>query len=1283
MKSWVSKILEKCGMVLAAGIIFAALLVSITRLLTPVLMEHRADFEKLVSDQIGRPVMIREISIHWHGYEPRIALEDVTLLDLEKETPSLKIERLEVDFNIWRSIWHRQILTESITVSGVELTIDHQDKGQFQIGNLGAVNMQDTTTGQSVHADLILNWIFSQPRLVLKDIDVRYIPLNYPPRHLTLKALALRNSPTHHVLDGSATLNQEMPVNIEIHLGWDGDVRKLPEANGHVYLYFEGMSLPQWLGKYTWQGLQIKQGLASTKLWVRWNKNQVYKVQNTFEIYNLELYSTVTKNSQLVNRISGNLGWKTVGKMQTFAGDALYIDLPDHLWPATNFTVQATADADNNLVLNKVEINYADIADVKHFLLMTSFLSDAERKLILGLSAEGQVLDLKARLPADWSDYAHLSVSGRLQNFNLDAWQKIPTIKNFTGGGSWDGNAGGIQLASSQTTIVLDNYFTNPLYLERLNGNIGIKRDDVGTLTLNTYDLYADTGNLALHVKGAVTLPQNDTPTLAINATYACKDASTFHQYLPLKIMDPSLATWLKNAFVKGQMTDGTAIIQGNMKNFPFTPDTGKFLATAKYNDLELNYGPGWPHVSQIKGEITFAGSDMKVVVHSGVMLNIPVSDVQGEIPYIGDLAPQIINVEATIHSDLAKGVEFIQKSPLQKTLGKNFNGVNLTGPMQLKISLSLPAKNPDQAKILGVIDSTAGALQMPAWKLNLEQLKGAVTFTENSLSATNLQGQIFNKPATINITTLNDKGQSGQTSITLNSNISTYTLEDWLNLSFNNIVQGATDYQVQLLLSPPMAKTSTDQLIITSNLRGVAVDLPAPYGKTSDQQNSFQAAIDLTESKYLKIKLSSAKTLSAAFSLQKDNQQLKLFSGEIKLGSDDAAWQTAPGILVSGQIKELDVTTWQDYFAGLNKNNHSTPQNSLKLLRGINISADVLHVMNLSLHKANVQASVAKSAWDIKMASSEIGATINLPFNINDNAVTGHFDHLTLDSKMAMSKTSKLDPRTLPSMVFTLANVSYDEVRFEHVNVNLQSAANGIVFKELNINQPDLQLNATGEWTQAGTSLQGTVSTPHISDVLKNWGFNSANLLGSTANLNFKLNWPGAPYGPTLSGLSGTLNLKFGEGKIINLSDSTNSKIGLGRLLNIFSLSSLPRHLSFNSKDTAQGFNFDSMNGDFNFRNGSVFTDNMRIEGPVASIAIKGRIGLVAKDLDLRMGVSAHVTGSLPLVAAFAGGPVVGIATLVVDKVVTSQMSKVATYDYTVTNSWANPVWQKATGSN
>jgi uncharacterized protein (TIGR02099 family) len=1276
MKKTILLILDKLGFVLAACIVFAALLVSITRLMTPVLMEHRADFEKFVSEQAGRPVMIREINIRWHGYDPQISLEGVTVFDLSAQTPTLKLNRLEVDFNILRSIWLRKIFIQSLTITGVELTIQHQEKGQFEIGNLGAVNMQDTATGKSVQADLIFNWVFSQPRLALKEIEIHYIPAKFPPRSITLKVLALRNSPRHHVLDGSATLNQEMPVNVDIHLGWDGDIRKLPEANGHVYLYFEGLSLPQWFGKLSWQGLHVTQGLASTKLWMRWNKNQVYKVQNTFEIYNLELYSSVTKNADMINRISGNLGWKKEGTLETFAGDEIYLDLPNHLWPATTFTVQALADSDENLTVNNVKFNYADIADIKHFLLKTELLSDDNRQKLLMLGAEGQIQDFQAQVPADLNDLQHWSISGKLNQFNLDAWQQIPAIRNFSGSGSWNGKQGNITLTSNKISIGAPHYFNAPVNLSNLTGGINFARDDAGTVTVNTKNLHLANEYLKADVTADVSVPQNNSPTVNANATYQINNLSKLAGYLPLKIMDPALASWLKNAFIGGNATAGTAVFQGNLKDFPFNANNGKCLINAKIQDLEFIYAPHWPHLLHVNGDITFTGSSMKADVQSAQMLNIPVQNVHGEIPYIGPDAPQIINVETTINTDLNNGLRYIRQTPLQKTIGKDFNGVTLSGPMELKLSLSVPAKTPDNAQVLGTITTSNASVALPAWKFTVSKVAGALTFTESSLVASNMQSEVFGVPATINITT---PDKTGPISIELASHISVTTLQDWLNLSFNNFVQGEADYQVKLLLAPPKVKGLADQLLINSNLQGIEINLPQPYAKKAADPTAFQATIDLGETKFVKIKLAYAKLLSAALSLQNENQQLSLYGGEIKLGSDTANWQTAPGVLVSGQAADLDVASWQSYFESMGNHDKTKPQNTFKLLRGIDLSATLLRVMNLTLHDAHVKASMSNTAWDIQMSSREVGGNLTLPFNLKGATVTGHLDHLTLDSSMTTSKTTRIDPRTLPAMEFTIANASYDEIKFGQVSLNLQPFSNGIEFKEVNINEPNLQLNATGQWTPGSTTLRGTIATPHVSDVLRDWGFNSANLLASTANFNFNLSWPGPPYAPTLGALQGTLNLKFGEGKIINLSDSTNSKIGLGKLLNIFSLSSIPRHLSFNSKDTAAGFNFDSMVGDFNFRNGSAFTDNMRIDGPVAGVAIKGRIGLQAKDLDLRIGVNAHVTGSLPVVAAFAGGPIIGVAALVADKVVTSQMSNVTTYNYMVTNSWANPVWQKA----
>jgi uncharacterized protein YhdP len=102
---------------------------------------------------------------------------------------------------------------------------------------------------------------------------------------------------------------------------------------------------------------------------------------------------------------------------------------------------------------------------------------------------------------------------------------------------------------------------------------------------------------------------------------------------------------------------------------------------------------------------------------------------------------------------------------------------------------------------------------------------------------------------------------------------------------------------------------------------------------------------------------------------------------------------------------------------------------------------------------------------------------------------------------------------------------------------------------------------------------------------------------------------------------------------------------------------------------------------GDFNFQTGSIFTNNLRFEGPVAGVGIKGRIGLVSKDFDFILSVTPYVTSSVPVAATFLAGPWWGLAALAVNTIVT-KVSTFTTYTYRVSGPWDNPVWQSTSAT-
>jgi uncharacterized protein (TIGR02099 family) len=1152
-----SYILKKIWHLLTAVIILVVLLICIANLLSPILNKHRADFEKFASELLQSPVSIREVAVSWRGLRPEISLANVIILDAETKKPKLVIEKLAIDFNILKSIFTHKLSIQNMILTGANLTILEKQTGQFQIGNVFAFNIQDKLTGESLQTKQLFEWIFSQPHLGLEKIRIQYIPIAERKRSITLKKLSLSNTDKHHVVDGIAILNQEVALKADIHLAWDGDVRQLPDSNGHVYLNFSSLSLPQWFGRMTWREFQVVQGLGNIKVWLRWNKNEIYNVQSKFEMDGIELYSDLQKQNEIVNRLVGEVSW-----------------------------------------------------------------------------------------------------NGKQANLNING---------------------------HQLTLMLNQYFTKPLYFENILATLQLNRDTNGTWSLRSNNLHLDNVDATANMKIMLTVPATDSPLIDLTADFSVVKVVNIARYLPLKLFEPALATWLHEAFLSGSISAGKVIINGQLKDFPFATPPGKFYVGTKLNNVEFNYAPHWPHLQDLNGELVFSGDTMTVEVKSGRILDVPLANLHGTIPYLGPAAPQIVKVDGLIQSDLDQGLSFIRQSPLQKTLGKKLAALQLTGPMLLKLSLSVPLRNPETSVVLGDVDFSKAVLRLPEWNLALENLQGKFQFTDKGLEAKNIQGRIFNTPATLHITTLRDGVHNSLIRADLMSAVSIPVLSDWLKTNLSSVVKGGANYTAQLYLSAQTdSKSPADYMLVNTDLQGIAVDLPSPYGKSLDVKKDFQLRINLEKNKYLQIKLRYAQQLSAALSLLRSTHGLQIFGGELSL-SPDANWQSGPGIVVTGNVPELNISVWKKYFSDLSSANKSNSSPDLKKLKNINLRAQVVDVMNMQLHQCRIQAVPTNTKWQININSTEMDGDLSIPYTLSrQSVVAANLRRLTIMSSNGKKSTEeKLDPKTLPALTLNVDDMRYQDMRFGHVRINLQPSYSGLVIQQLQIAEPALKLNASGSWTQIGgrnqTHLQGDLSTPSITNLLTQLGESSASLVGGAGNIKFDLNWPGVPHQPTLATLSGSLAVKLDKGTVTHLSDTTNTKIGLGRLLNILSLSSMPQYLSLDfSHLSQQGYNFDGMSGDFTFRNGNAYTDNMRFNGPEAKVSIKGRMGLQAKDLDIQLGVNAHVTGSLPLVATLAGGPIAGVATWMVDKVVSQGMSQGVSYQYKVTGSWANPQWQK-----
>jgi uncharacterized protein YhdP len=240
---------------------------------------------------------------------------------------------------------------------------------------------------------------------------------------------------------------------------------------------------------------------------------------------------------------------------------------------------------------------------------------------------------------------------------------------------------------------------------------------------------------------------------------------------------------------------------------------------------------------------------------------------------------------------------------------------------------------------------------------------------------------------------------------------------------------------------------------------------------------------------------------------------------------------------------------------------------------------------------------------------------------------------------------------------------------------MTLEAAArdDGLAFRALELDgRPLMRIAGSGSWTQDGNGQKTAVSLEAVGDnlgeFLRHLGYSST-LDKAPAEARLELSWPGDPGSPPVSDLTGTVEAELGEGSLLDVDP------GVGRMLGVLNLNALQRRLSLDFSDLFQrGYAFERMHGKIDIGGGEARIAEMVIEGPAAAIRIEGRTDLVAQEFAQIVTVTPSLGTSVALAGAVAGGPLVGAAVLIADKVSGGAVDRIGSYQYEVTGPWRDP---------
>ncbi len=226
---------------LATGIILGALLVSFASFLTPVLNSHRADFERLASQLLTRPVRIGQISVHWHALLPMLELDDVRITDPTTDETVFLLPVLRLRAAWLPSLMHHRLQLDAIEVANVSLTVHeplNANVAAIKVMDLALPAVKDNLTGHTLQLAAIFHWLFAQPKLRLVNIYITIVQADGEKRDLILDQLQLNNSGERHVLTGSASMLTGQAAQINFVAHWQGAIGNVQLRAQHISLDF-------------------------------------------------------------------------------------------------------------------------------------------------------------------------------------------------------------------------------------------------------------------------------------------------------------------------------------------------------------------------------------------------------------------------------------------------------------------------------------------------------------------------------------------------------------------------------------------------------------------------------------------------------------------------------------------------------------------------------------------------------------------------------------------------------------------------------------------------------------------------------------------------------------------------------------------------------------------------------------------------------------------------------------------------------------------------------------
>ena len=868
--------------------------------------------------------------------------------------------------------------------------------------------------------------------------------------------------------------------------------------------------------------------------------------------------------------------------------------------------------------------------------------------------ADAHNKDLPAQIRGEFGDEkSNATIRTTLTKFNYEGGGESPSLLaenisanadiSFINGFALDNM--NFAFDADNPTLTAPTWFAESLTAIRAQaaGEWNRSNDD---WDLSVFHADAHNKDLSARMAGTIAGSKSGDSILDIQGGISNANAESIGRYLPFALSKET-REWLGNAVVGGKLSEWEFRVEGNPQNIPFTEGGGVFFIGGDFEDLTLEYALGeWPPLENASGRIAFENTSLAFEGGGGTA-GLTVARVAGSIPNLSaDELRLTLDVESAARSE-----DYFAAMPLFPAAREIADeiaaaGFSARGTASLSLSLDLPMDNPDDARYLIFYRPQKNRISVAGGG-------GVILFNDAS-------GEIqFDGDNAIGQARANFLGESAVISISLapshrevliNGRINVADAADLLGVkSLSDWSFGESDYT--LSWREEELKTA---IIIETAMEGVAVNLPPPLGKASEEKAA--------------LKINWTPDAAADINYKDGLAQAKLFSSEnwrgaIGINAPPPIDSGEKGIIVAGKLNNADLDEWLALGEGGGGG-----------IRRAAITATDSILFGISHEVLSLDISSNEEEEAIITVESDAAAGRMI---WNGERISAHFSHINVPERNEKSE-SELESSSQGNSLFPFPPINLTADKFFYRGWDLGELkiagapeSGGWRIHNFSLTEGGNALAAKGFIDDENSAMVSlSLKANDAVRFFDNLGYPET-LASGSFDLSGQIAWGGgiADWRPMT--LSGNLNLICREVRYLKTDPGTS------KLLALFSPQSL---FSLGFADALkEGVEFGEISAQIEIANGVARTRDMRLESREAVVSMTGLADITDEHYNIRGRVRPGQAsiGLITLATGLSGiTPPLAATTWVLGKIFEKPISEIGAYDFTITGPWSNPVY-------